>query len=228
MWPACSRTPPSGPAATRPRRSSPGPAGGGHQPACAATATASRNQPRRSRSRCRQTRGPRSRGGRARPTRSPRALRAAHRDYHLGEPRPEEWLLVQWPPEEKEPMKYWLSTLPEDTAFDRLVALAKLRWRIERDYQELKQELGLGHYEGRSWRGFHHHATLCIAAYAFLVAERAMISPSEPTRKRIEEAFGWIRPWPESAGPSSAAATGSGGPSPLRRRRTIWCGCPSS
>src|SRR4051794_17193237 len=62
--------------------------------------------------------------------------------------------------------------------FDRLVDLAKLRWRIERDYQELKQELGLGHYEGRSWRGFHHHATLCIAAYAFLIAERARIPPS--------------------------------------------------
>jgi SRSO17 transposase len=105
-------------------------------------------------------------------------VRPAHRDYHRGEPRPEEWLLIEWPPEEKEPTKYWLSTLPEEIAFDRLVALAKLRWRIERDYQELKQELGLGHYEGRGWRGFHHHATLCIAAYAFLVAERAAIPPS--------------------------------------------------
>jgi SRSO17 transposase len=99
-------------------------------------------------------------------------VRPAHRDYHLGEPRSEEWLLIEWPPKEKEPTKYWLSTLPEDIAFDRLIDLAKLRWRIERDYQELKQELGLGHYEGRGWRGFHHHATLCIAAYAFLVAER--------------------------------------------------------
>src|SRR5687767_9778091 len=105
-------------------------------------------------------------------------VRPAHRDYNLGEPRSEEWLLIEWPPEEKEPTKYWLSTRPEDTAFDRLVHLAKLRWRIERDDQELKQELGLGHYEGRGWRGFHHHATLCIAAYAFLVAERAMIPPS--------------------------------------------------
>jgi len=105
-------------------------------------------------------------------------VRAAHRDYHLGEPRPEEGLLIEWPPEETEPTKYWLSTLPEDPAFDHLVHLAKLRWRIERDYQELKQELGLGHYEGRGWRGFHHHATLCIAAYAFLVAERAMLPPS--------------------------------------------------
>src|SRR5215212_2718268 len=105
-------------------------------------------------------------------------VRAAHRDYHLGEPRAEEWLLIEWPPEEKEPTKYWLSTLPEDLVFERFVNLAKLRWRIERDYQELKQELGLGHYEGRGWRGFHHHASLCIAAYAFLVAERAAIPPS--------------------------------------------------
>jgi SRSO17 transposase len=59
-----------------------------------------------------------------------------------------------------------------------LVKLAKQRWIIERDYQELKQELGLGHYEGRGWRGFHHHATLCIAAYGFLVAERNRFSPS--------------------------------------------------
>jgi SRSO17 transposase len=109
-------------------------------------------------------------------------VRPAHRDYHLGEPRAEEWLLVEWPPEEKEPTKYWLSTLPEDLVFERLVNLAKLRWRIERDYQELKQELGLGHYEGRGWRGFHHHASLCIAAYAFLVAERAAIPPSEPCK----------------------------------------------
>jgi SRSO17 transposase len=107
-------------------------------------------------------------------------VRPAHRDYNLGEPRPEEWLLVEWPPEEREPTKCWLSTLPEDIAFPRLVALAKLRWRIERDYQELKQELGLGHYEGRGWRGFHHHATMCMAAYAFLVAERAAIPPSGP------------------------------------------------
>ncbi len=62
--------------------------------------------------------------------------------------------------------------------FERLVDLCKLRWRIERDYQELKQEVGLGHYEGRGWRGFHHHATLCIAAYGFLISERETIPPS--------------------------------------------------
>jgi SRSO17 transposase len=91
-----------------------------------------------------------------------------------------EWLLIEWPEGEKEPTKYWLSTLPETVSFQQLVDLTKLRWRIERDYQELKQEVGLGHYEGRGWRGFHHHATLCIAAYGFLIAEQAMIPPSGP------------------------------------------------
>ncbi|MFQ5830523.1 MAG: transposase, partial [Candidatus Methylomirabilia bacterium] len=79
-----------------------------------------------------------------------------------------------------EPTKYWLSTLPETTPIAELVPLAKLRWRIERDYQELKDELGLDHFEGRGWRGFHHHGTLCTAAYAFLAAERARLSPPEP------------------------------------------------
>ena len=89
-----------------------------------------------------------------------------------------EWLLIEWPEGEAEPAKYWLSTLPEDIAFERLVELAKLRWRIERDYHDLKQELGLDHFEGRSWRGFHHHATLSIAAYGFLISERETIPPS--------------------------------------------------
>jgi len=105
-------------------------------------------------------------------------VRAAHRDEWRAEPRGEEWLLIEWPEGDAEPAKYWLATVPPDMPFDRLVDLAKLRWRIERDYQELKQELGLGHYEGRGWRGFHHHATLCIAAYAFLIAERARVPPS--------------------------------------------------
>lgn len=92
----------------------------------------------------------------------------------------EEWLLIEWPEGEEEPTRYWLSTLPEDITFHRLVDLTNLRWRIERDYQELKQEVGLGHYEGRGWRGFHHHASLCIAAYGFLISERATIPPSAP------------------------------------------------
>jgi SRSO17 transposase len=105
-------------------------------------------------------------------------VRVAHRDYALSESRPEEWLLIEWPEGEKKPAKYWLSTLPKNISFRKLVDLTKLRWRIERDYQELKQELGLGHFEGRGWRGFHHHATLCITAYGFLVSERETIPPS--------------------------------------------------
>lgn len=105
-------------------------------------------------------------------------VRPAHRDYKRTEPHPEEWLVVEWPKGEPEPTKYWLSTLPEETSLKALVKIGKHRWIIERDYEELKQELGLGHYEGRGWRGFHHHATLCIAAYGFLVAERTRFSPS--------------------------------------------------
>jgi SRSO17 transposase len=107
-------------------------------------------------------------------------VRAAHRDNWLPEPRAEEWLLIEWPLGESEPTKYWLSTLPQDITVRRLVDIAKLRWRIERDYQELKQEVGLGHFEGRGWRGFHHHATLCIAAYGFLISERETIPPCGP------------------------------------------------
>ena len=107
-----------------------------------------------------------------------RGLRAAHRDEKLKESRPEEWLLVEWPEDEEQPTKYWLSTLPESISFADLVDATKLRWRIERDYQDLKQEVGLGHYEGRGWRGFHHHATLCIAAYGFLISERGAFPPS--------------------------------------------------
>jgi SRSO17 transposase len=105
-------------------------------------------------------------------------VRPAHRDYWKAEPHPEEWLLMEWPKGEAEPIKYWLSTLPANVSLKQLVKTAKHRWIIERDYEELKQELGLGHYEGRSWRGFHHHATLCIAAYGFLIAERSRFSPS--------------------------------------------------
>jgi len=105
-------------------------------------------------------------------------IRPAHRDYWRAEPHAEEWLLIEWPTGEAEPTKYWLSTLPPDIPVIELVHMAKHRWIIERDYQELKQELGLGHFEGRGWRGFHHHATLCIAAYGFLVAERNRFSPS--------------------------------------------------
>jgi hypothetical protein len=91
-----------------------------------------------------------------------------------------EWLIIEWLEGEAQPSKSWLSTLPETIGFESLVDHAKLRWRIERDDQELKQEIGLSHYEGRGWRGFHHHAALCIAAYGFLISERETISPSGP------------------------------------------------
>lgn len=88
-------------------------------------------------------------------------LCSAHRHRSLPD-RPLEWLLIEWPDGEEEPTRYWLSTLPEEVGLGRMVELTKLRWRIERDYQELKQELGLDHFEGRSWRGLHHHATLTM------------------------------------------------------------------
>jgi SRSO17 transposase len=111
-------------------------------------------------------------------------VRPAHDDARRSEPAAEEWLLIEWPEGAAEPDHYWLSTLPADVTLERMVDQAKLRWRIERDYLELKQEVGLGHYEGRGWRGFHHHATLCVAAYGFLISEKETIPPSGPARAR--------------------------------------------
>lgn len=95
-------------------------------------------------------------------------VQAAHRDR----PRDAEWLILEWPEGAAEPAHYWFSNVPKSTPWQAMVDTVMGRWRIERDYQELKQELGLGHYEGRNWRGFHHHASLCIAAYGFLMLER--------------------------------------------------------
>jgi SRSO17 transposase len=137
-------------------------------------------------------------------------VRAAHRDHTLSEPRQEEWLLIEWPPGEREPTKYWLSTLPAAITFAPLVDLTMLRWRIERDYQELKQELGLGHFEGRGWRGFHHHASLCIAAYGFLIAERARFSPSGAAGAGRLQAPGLPRGYrPRGAADPAGAARGA-------------------
>ncbi len=113
-------------------------------------------------------------------------VRPAHGDATRSEPAAEEWLLIEWPEGETEPDHYWLCTLPADIAFERTVDLTNPRiksagrWRIERDYLELKQEVGLGHYEGRGWRGFHRHASLCIAAHGFLISEKETIPPSGP------------------------------------------------
>jgi SRSO17 transposase len=128
---------------------------------------------------------------------------AAHRDEERAELRPEEWLLIEWPDSEAEPTKYWL--LPADTPLQDLVAAAKGRWRIERDYQELKQEIGLNHYEGRGWRGFHHHATLCIAAYGFLIAERCLFPPQQ----RLDRRQGLPPTLPANFRPRGAGAAGT-------------------
>jgi SRSO17 transposase len=95
-----------------------------------------------------------------------RAVAAADREL------PVRWLLAEWPTDQAEPVKYWLSNLPADTPIVELVRLGKLRWRIEQDYRELKGALGLDHYEGRSWSGWHHHVTLVSVAHGFLTLER--------------------------------------------------------
>jgi SRSO17 transposase len=82
------------------------------------------------------------------------------------------WLLIEWPADAIAPTKYWFSNLPGQVSLRRLVRLAKLRWRVEQNYQQLKEELGLDHYEGRGWHGWHHHVTLVCLAYAFLLLER--------------------------------------------------------
>ena len=119
-------------------------------------------------------------------------VRHTHR-VKVKEPvRPVEWLVIEWPTGESEPRKYALSTLPQDIELSEMVRLLKMRWRIERDYEDLKGELGLDHFEGRSWTGFHHHGALCLAAFAFIAAERVRgFSPSRaaflPPRQTPED-----------------------------------------
>ncbi len=105
-------------------------------------------------------------------------VKAAHRDR----PRTEEWLIIEWARDADEPAHYWFSNLPQQMQWQEMVDTVMGRWRIERDYQDLKQELGLGHFEGRNWRGFHHHASLCIAAYGFLMMERLSGAKKNSTR----------------------------------------------
>jgi SRSO17 transposase len=99
-------------------------------------------------------------------------VRPAHRLSAGKEPRSECWLLVEWPEGEAEPTKYFFSNLPADTSLRILVRTAKGRWWVEHSYKELKDELGMDHFEGRQWRGWHHHVTLVLLAYAFLVLQR--------------------------------------------------------
>ena len=112
-------------------------------------------------------------------------VRPAHRDYLGSEMRAEQWLLIEWPEGESEPAKYFLTTAPEEATLEQMVFVTKVRWRIERALQDLKQEFGLDHYEGRGWRGFHHHATLSIAAYGFLMAERLKAGSSARVKKNF-------------------------------------------
>ena len=107
-------------------------------------------------------------------------VRTAHGHTKGAAPGFEQWLLCEWRGDDTEPTKFWLSNLPPRTSLQTLVRFAKLRWRVERDYQELKQEIGLDHFEGRTWRGFHHHATLCAVAHGFLALRRALFPP-EPS-----------------------------------------------
>jgi SRSO17 transposase len=105
-------------------------------------------------------------------------LHLAHGHAEGAGPSAEVWLLSEWPRGEEAPTKYYLSSLPATTSLRTLVRFGKLRWRIERDYQELKGELGLDHFEGRTWNGFHHHVALCAAAHAFLALRRVLFPPA--------------------------------------------------
>ncbi len=99
-------------------------------------------------------------------------VHAAHGYIKGKPPGAESWLLIEWPSGEAHPTKYWLSTLPRRSTIHTLVRMAKARWRVEQDYQQTKDELGLDHYEGRGWLGWHHHVTMTTVAYGFLVRER--------------------------------------------------------
>ena len=128
-------------------------------------------------------------------------VRAAHRDR----PRAEEWLIIEWARDADEPAHYWFSNLPEDMRWQPMVDTVMSRWRIERDYLELKQELGLGHFEGRNWRGFHHHASLCVAAYGFLMLERLSGAKKNSARFKTPALSAAFRP--RGAGADAASHT---------------------
>lgn len=126
-------------------------------------------------------------------------VRAAHRD----QARDEEWLIIEWAAGAHEPAHYWFSNLRKNLSWQVMIDTVMGRWRIERDYEELKQELGLGHYEGRNWRGFHHHASLCIAAYGFLMLERLSRSKKNAARFQTPPVPAGFRP--RGAGADAAA-----------------------
>jgi len=105
-------------------------------------------------------------------------VRPVHRDDSKTNLQDEMWMLIEWPVREAEPVRYWLSTMPADAGLAGLVKMAKHRIITERDYEELRKQIGLAHFEGRNWRGFYHHATLCMAAYGFLLMERLGPTPT--------------------------------------------------
>ena len=149
-------------------------------------------------------------------------VRPAHRDYLITEMRPEEWLLIEWPEGEAEPTKYFLTTAPSEATLEQMVFVTKMRWRIERDYQDLKQDFGLSHYEGRNWRGFHHHATLSIAAYGFLMAQRLKAGRDDCGKKTSLNAK--CLPFPKITSPGAAQRAQRHVPDSTRR---YACACVS-
>src|SRR6266545_3101714 len=98
-------------------------------------------------------------------------VQPSHRYQDGRPPGKEVWLLAEWPESEKSPTKYCLCDLPSDYSLRRMVRLVKCRWKIEQDYHQLKEVLGLAHYEGRNWQGWHHHVTMVMVAHAFLTLE---------------------------------------------------------
>jgi SRSO17 transposase len=140
-------------------------------------------------------------------------IRTAHHHHKSWPPGAEQWLVCEWPSAESAPQKFLLSTLPETASLRTLVRFAKLRWRVERDYQEMKQEIGLDHFEGRSWRGFHHHGALCAAAHGFLALRRALFPPEQD---QVDPADG---PSPPATSPSALARQLPALPSGVRSHR---------
>jgi SRSO17 transposase len=130
-------------------------------------------------------------------------VQPAHRWQHASAELPVVWLLLEWPEQAQAPTKYWLSDLPEDTSMRTLVRWAKSRWAVEMNYRELKDHLGLDHFEGRGWAGWHHHVTLVLLAFAFVLTER------------LRKKGGQLPPFPRSwAGSNSSAPPGAASASP--------------
>jgi SRSO17 transposase len=111
-------------------------------------------------------------------------VRSAHRATQGKPPGEKQCLLIEWPEDTDAPTHYFLLTLPPDATVDELARTAKLRWRVERDYQDMKQEVGFAHYEGRRWVGFNHHLTICMAAITYMIASRALFPPEDTALTR--------------------------------------------